>query len=124
LQAVRDSLALGQARHQPIAQPGGVGVETIEVGDGPAARYRGPEYRSNTVATAATRAMLRNNAVYNVLGIHEFATAATKPIPAGHHQVRVEFAYDGGGLAKGGDVTLYYDAALRSAPAGSARPSR
>jgi hypothetical protein len=23
--------------------------------------------------------------------------------------VRVEFAYDGGGLAKGGDVTLYYD---------------
>jgi arylsulfatase len=23
--------------------------------------------------------------------------------------VRVEFAYDGGGLAKGGDVTMYYD---------------
>ncbi|MET0999864.1 MAG: arylsulfatase, partial [Marmoricola sp.] len=38
--------------------------------------------------------------VYNVLGIHEFATAATEPIPAGTHQVRVEFAYDGGGLAK------------------------
>jgi arylsulfatase len=47
--------------------------------------------------------------VYNVLGIQEFATEATEPIPAGHHQVRVEFAYDGGGLAKGGDVTLYYD---------------
>jgi len=47
--------------------------------------------------------------VYNVLGIQEFATAADEPIPAGHHQVRVEFAYDGGGLAKGGDVTLYYD---------------
>ena len=47
--------------------------------------------------------------VYNVLGIQEFATAADDPIPAGHHQVRVEFAYDGGGLAKGGDVTLYYD---------------
>ena len=27
----------------------------------------------------------------------------------GSHQVRAEFAYDGGGLAKGGDVTLYYD---------------
>ena len=27
----------------------------------------------------------------------------------GTHQVRMEFAYDGGGLAKGGDVTLYYD---------------
>jgi hypothetical protein len=47
--------------------------------------------------------------VYNVLGIQEFATAADEPIPAGTHQVRVEFAYDGGGLAKGGDVTLYYD---------------
>ena len=30
-------------------------------------------------------------------------------MPAGEHQVRMEFAYDGGGLAKGGDVTLYYD---------------
>ena len=49
--------------------------------------------------------------VYNVLGIHEFATEATEPIPAGTHQVRVEFAYDGGGLAKGGDVVLYYDGA-------------
>jgi hypothetical protein len=47
--------------------------------------------------------------VYNVLGIQEFATAADSPIPAGTHQVRMEFAYDGGGLAKGGDVTLYYD---------------
>jgi arylsulfatase len=27
--------------------------------------------------------------VYNVLGIHEFATVADVPIPAGHHQVRV-----------------------------------
>jgi len=47
--------------------------------------------------------------VYNVLGIQEFATEATEPIRAGTHQVRVEFAYDGGGLAKGGDVTIYYD---------------
>ena len=47
--------------------------------------------------------------VYNVLGIQEFATEADEPIPAGTHQVRMEFAYDGGGLAKGGDVTLYYD---------------
>jgi len=47
--------------------------------------------------------------VYNVLGIHEFTTEATEPIPQGKHQVRMEFAYDGGGLAKGGDVTLYYD---------------
>ncbi len=47
--------------------------------------------------------------VYNVLGIHEFTTGAETAIPAGTHQVRMEFAYDGGGLAKGGDVTLYYD---------------
>jgi arylsulfatase len=46
---------------------------------------------------------------YNVLGIHEFPTEATEPIPPGKHQVRMEFAYDGGGLAKGGNVTLYYD---------------
>jgi arylsulfatase A-like enzyme len=46
---------------------------------------------------------------YNVLGIQEFATEASTPIPEGTHQVRMEFAYDGGGLAKGGDVTLYYD---------------
>jgi arylsulfatase len=46
---------------------------------------------------------------YNVLGIHEFATTATEAAPAGQHQVRVEFAYDGGGLAKGGNVTLYHD---------------
>ena len=46
---------------------------------------------------------------YNVLGIQEFTTHADAPIPEGTHQVRMEFAYDGGGLAKGGDVTLYYD---------------
>ena len=45
--------------------------------------------------------------VYNVLGMQEFITEATQPIPAGAHQVRVEFAYDGGGLGKGGNVTLY-----------------
>lgn len=47
--------------------------------------------------------------VYNVLGIQEFATEAGRPLPSGRHQVRMEFAYDGGGLGKGGDVTLYYD---------------
>ena len=34
---------------------------------------------------------------------------ANAPIPPGKHQVRMEFTYDGGGLAKGGNVTLYYD---------------
>ena len=46
---------------------------------------------------------------YNFLGIEHYMITADTPIPAGKHQVRMEFAYDGGGLAKGGDVTLYYD---------------
>jgi arylsulfatase len=47
--------------------------------------------------------------VYNLLGLQEFTTTADEPVPAGTRQVRVEFAYDGGGLAKGGDVTIFYD---------------
>ena len=46
---------------------------------------------------------------FNFFGIEHYITSAKKPIPAGKHQVRMEFKYDGGGLAKGGDVTLYYD---------------
>ena len=38
-----------------------------------------------------------------------FYVEATTPIPAGEHQVRMEFAYAGGGLGKGGKVTLYTD---------------
>ncbi len=47
--------------------------------------------------------------VYNVLGMQRFETEAGEAVPDGKHQVRMEFAYDGGGLAKGGNVTLYYD---------------
>ncbi|MDV8009460.1 arylsulfatase [Rhodococcus sp. IEGM 1318] len=47
--------------------------------------------------------------VYNLLGMTEFTTTATKALADGSHQIRAEFAYDGGGLAKGGDVTLFYD---------------
>ena len=46
---------------------------------------------------------------YNFFGIQHYMITADSPIPAGKHQVRMEFEYDGGGLAKGGDVTLYYD---------------
>ena len=46
---------------------------------------------------------------YNFFGINYYFAEADKPIPAGKHQVRMEFKYDGGGLAKGGDVTLFYD---------------
>ncbi|WKG11923.1 arylsulfatase [Nocardia sp. PE-7] len=47
--------------------------------------------------------------VYNLLGQTEFTTVATEPVTPGVHQVRAEFAYDGGGLAKGGDLTVFYD---------------
>lgn len=47
--------------------------------------------------------------MYNVLGIHLFPIESSQTISAGKHQIRMEFAYDGGGLAKGGNVTLYYD---------------
>ena len=55
--------------------------------------------------------------VYNLLGMQEFVTEASEDLDSGAHQVRAEFVYDGGGLAKGGDVTLLYD----GRPVGSGR---
>ena len=46
---------------------------------------------------------------YNLFGLQRFKVYGDTPIPSGEHQVRMEFAYDGGGLAKGGNVTLYLD---------------
>ena len=46
---------------------------------------------------------------YNFFGIKLFYAQATQPVPAGKHQVRMEFKYDGGGLGKGGVVSLYVD---------------
>ena len=46
---------------------------------------------------------------YNLFGLQRFTTEGDRPIPAGTHQVRMEFGYDGGGLAKGGNVELYLD---------------
>jgi arylsulfatase len=46
---------------------------------------------------------------YNFYGLDRYTVEGTMPIPPGTHQVRMEFTYDGGGLAKGGTVTLYVD---------------
>jgi arylsulfatase A-like enzyme len=46
---------------------------------------------------------------YNLLGLRRFKVKGDASIPPGEHQVRMEFAYDGGGLAKGGSVSLYLD---------------
>jgi arylsulfatase A-like enzyme len=44
---------------------------------------------------------------YNFLGLKRTTVASTKAVPAGTSTVRMDFAYDGGGLAKGGLVSLY-----------------
>src|SRR5215472_5129647 len=46
---------------------------------------------------------------YNVAGVNYYYVEATRTLPAGEHLVRMEFAYAGGGLGKGGQVTLYVD---------------
>ena len=47
---------------------------------------------------------------YNLFGVQQLRTSrATRAIPPGTHQVRMEFTYDGGGLGKGGAVALYVD---------------
>ncbi len=46
---------------------------------------------------------------YNLLGLQRFYVEAAEPLPSGPHQVRMEFAYDGGGLAKGSNVLLFVD---------------
>ena len=46
---------------------------------------------------------------YNTLGVMSSTVEGDRVLTPGDHQVRMEFAYDGGGLGKGGSVTLYVD---------------
>jgi arylsulfatase len=46
---------------------------------------------------------------YNFLGLQQFFVESIEPLSKGEHQVRMEFAYDGKGLGKGGTVTLFVD---------------
>ena len=48
---------------------------------------------------------------YNFLGLLRFEVGADSALPAGKHQVRMEFTYDGGGLGKGAGIALYVDGA-------------
>ena len=43
---------------------------------------------------------------YNFLGLKRFTIAAKEKVPAGKATIRFEFAYDGGGLGKGGIGTI------------------
>ena len=44
---------------------------------------------------------------YNFLGMQRFTVESSEKLKAGKSTIRFEFAYDGGGLAKGGMGTLY-----------------
>jgi arylsulfatase len=46
---------------------------------------------------------------YNLFGLERFKVYGDEPLAPGTRQVRVEFAYDGGGLGKGGTATLFVD---------------
>ena len=46
---------------------------------------------------------------YNLFGIQCFYAESSNALPPGDHQVRMEFAYAGGGFGKGGTVSLYVD---------------
>jgi arylsulfatase len=46
---------------------------------------------------------------YNWSGLKHFIVGSDKAMPAGEHQVRMEFKYEGGGLGKGGVATLFID---------------
>jgi arylsulfatase len=46
---------------------------------------------------------------YNLGGVQQFYVESARHLPSGQHQVRMEFAYAGGGLGKGGKITLYVD---------------
>lgn len=44
---------------------------------------------------------------YNYLGLQSFHVAGDKPLSPGKYQLRYEFAYDGGGMGKGGMGTIF-----------------
>ena len=46
---------------------------------------------------------------YNWGGFKNFFVESANALPAGQHQVRMEFAYAGGGFGKGGKATLFVD---------------
>jgi arylsulfatase len=46
---------------------------------------------------------------HNLAGLMRFYVEGDQVVPPGNHQVRMEFTYDGGGLAKGGKAALFID---------------
>jgi len=46
---------------------------------------------------------------YNFLGLDRYVVSSTEKLPEGTVTVKLDFAYDGGGLGKGGKATIYVD---------------
>ncbi|MDX8338856.1 arylsulfatase [Draconibacterium sp. IB214405] len=46
---------------------------------------------------------------YNWVGLEEYDVESSKALSAGKHTIKFDFAYDGGGMGKGGNGTLYVD---------------
>ena len=67
---------------------------------------------------------------YNFLGLARYTVTAPQALPKGPATVTADFAYDGGGAAKGGKLTLYVTAtpwptgASRKPSRTSSRPTR
>jgi arylsulfatase A-like enzyme len=57
---------------------------------------------------------------YNFFGLQHFIVGSTTALPPGRRDLRMEFIYDGGGLARGGNVTLSVD----GKPVGKGRVER
>jgi len=45
--------------------------------------------------------------IYNWLALERYTVASPDPLPKGKSTIRLDFAYDGGGLGKGGTATLF-----------------
>ncbi|MBE9375258.1 arylsulfatase [Saccharopolyspora sp. HNM0983] len=48
---------------------------------------------------------------YNYFGLQVHTARSADPVPAGPHELRVEFGYDGGGVGRGGTAALSVDGA-------------
>jgi arylsulfatase len=47
--------------------------------------------------------------IYNFLGLEHYVISSSKKLPQGAVTLKFDFAYDGDGLGKGGDLTIYVD---------------
>ncbi|GAB3544693.1 arylsulfatase [Actinopolyspora lacussalsi] len=50
---------------------------------------------------------------YNYFGLEVYRVSTDEPLPAGEHEIVLDFAYDGGGVGMGGTATLHVDGEQR-----------